>query len=381
MSPYLLKRLWRSPWLSLCSLVLAAALSFLLCYLSAYRQEQEEKLIETQESFRIPCVVSDLQGTSTNSLRMGFLYYSILADEEGALWPYVKDVEVTKEFEYEQPLLKDESEALLCGINSLHCAQRLDPELGRQVQLPEDFFTREDLVCLVSEENYLKLGEEKDFSVFISDPKTGNPGDNFTLTAVGYYAGQGSEIYLPFPAAEKLMEALSGALSCDSLRFYVKDNQQLSQLSQAASQYFGQVDPTASDYGYGLIRYAMTIHDEQYRTTVGTLEQNIRRTGLFLPMLLLLCLLLGCLISFLSTRSRERSYALMRSQGVSVFGLCLTVLAEQVLLPWLGIALVGLALGSLLPAALCLLCYGLGCIFPLIRAVKTPPLQLLREQE
>ena len=39
MDPYLFKRLWRRPWLSLCSLILSLTLCILVGYLSGHQQQ------------------------------------------------------------------------------------------------------------------------------------------------------------------------------------------------------------------------------------------------------------------------------------------------------------------------------------------------------
>ena len=44
MDPHLFHRLWRRPWLSLCSLILSTALCFLVCFLTDYRQNQQQEL-------------------------------------------------------------------------------------------------------------------------------------------------------------------------------------------------------------------------------------------------------------------------------------------------------------------------------------------------
>ena len=58
MDPYLLKRLWRRPWLSLCSVMMSIVLCVLIGYLSDYRQEQWDRLEEAEKSYDILCVVT-----------------------------------------------------------------------------------------------------------------------------------------------------------------------------------------------------------------------------------------------------------------------------------------------------------------------------------
>ena len=97
MDPYLFKRLWRRPWLSLCSLILSGVLCLLMCFLTGYRQEQEDKLRETQESFEILCVVSNVTGTQTSGLRLWSWAEYFVTSDEYDLHNYVKDLRMTKE--------------------------------------------------------------------------------------------------------------------------------------------------------------------------------------------------------------------------------------------------------------------------------------------
>ena len=58
MNPYTLKRLLRRPWLSLLSIILTAAMCFLLCFLTDYLENQQQELETTRLSFEISCVVT-----------------------------------------------------------------------------------------------------------------------------------------------------------------------------------------------------------------------------------------------------------------------------------------------------------------------------------
>lgn len=87
---------------------------------------------------------------------------------------------------------------------------------------------------------------------------------------------------------------------------------------------------------------ALTIHDEQYNATIAVLEQNIERTRYLLPLVSLLGLGVGFLISFLATRGGRRTYALMRTVGMTKDKLLASILRKQLLLPILAVIVISL---------------------------------------
>lgn len=388
MDPYVIKRLWRRPWLSLCSLVLSALLCALLSYLTGYRQAQQEKLAETKASFDILCVITNRRGTKSESLRMPSLNASYLTDEAFGIAEFVRDLRMTKEYDFVSPQLGLMADSMmgypLLGVTNERCSELLDPDLGAKVTLTEPFYGREDYVCIISQDRYDAL-EEKTAVLRITDPAVSRREDALAgigqaeFKVVGYYAGQGSAAFMPYEAAMNLAIEIRGKNYTDSAAFLAASNEQLEALSDAASEYFGTVDPAASDNVSPA--YALTIHDEQYRATVAALEQNIQRTGYLLPLVLVLGLGVGFLVSFLSTRNESRTYALMRTLGLTRLRLFFSILREQLILVLLAAVLVGLLMGEAIPIIIYGLCYGTGCCAAVLRAIQVPPTAILREQE
>ncbi len=380
-----MKRLWRRPWLSLCSVILSAVLCFLLCYLSSYQQSQKAKLLDTQENFDILCVVTNRRGTQASSLRMGSSAAWFVTDPEGELPKLIRDVQITKEFLITVPLLGI-SDSTMYGVTNEYCAEQLDPKMGAHVTYFEDgFYKSEEYICLISEEKYNTLDGDtikifvKDLFIYPSENEPELGFGNIEMRVVGYYEGDESLIFMPFAASQKLCSTLSNRVSSDSIAFYAVDNKNLSAISDAASEIFGIVDPTASEFSNP--RLGLTIHDEQYRATVAALEQNIERTELLLPLVSLLGLGVSFLISFLATRGELLTYALMRTLGMTKGKLFFSVLREQMLVSTLAIALTAIVMQNYLPAVFYLICHFIGCCCAVMRSVSVAPTAILREQE
>lgn len=396
MGPFTFTRIRRRPLFVLLAVLLSAVFLFLLRYLDGYREEQEVERVRIQDGFDVNCVVSNIQGSKTSGLRMQESYIDYVNDPqfESGLYEFVRNVRLTKEFW--GVLAGWEDRIDLLGVNAAACAEALAPEQGGQVWYEdwykEDFFVDPDPVCLISSQMAQGLIRDDTgrlrIQLAVKDPYFSSTGSKeIALEVAGIYAGEDQAIYLPWNFSMSLAREMSGITSCDSMRFYVKDNRKLPELAAAAERGFAPVDPNNTDTTY---RYALTIHDEMYRAALSAVEQNIQRSSWMQPMLLVLSLGVGFLVSFLSGRSERRSYALMRTLGVSGRGVYGAVFAEQLLLGICGMAmgagayrLSGLSIGNtpFLTAGVYFFCYILGCAGAVYRVTKAIPLQLLANVE
>lgn len=416
MNPYIIKRLLRRPWLSLLSLILTGAMCFLLCFLTDYLENQQQELETTRLSFEISCVVTTRDGTQANGLRMASRYIGAVGEDSG-LYPFIEELQITKEFtgtikDEMRPGMDDDYDpaVTILGVSHEKCHDSLNSSLGSIVELFSDasFYDSSQRVCIVSETLYRVLvntrkADLKDMedaglevtdemrdapytlTIKATDPKVDpffepdrGKGD-ITLTVGGYHMGKGQTVFISFNAAMEFAGEISNSWSCDSIAFKAADNLRLEELALAASEYFGEVVPAGSLYADP--PFALTIHDEQYRATLATLEQNIRRTQILLPMLLLLGFGMGFLVSFLATRGEKRSYALMRTQGLTRGKLLFSILAEQTLLPLAAVVVVGSVFSNVLPVVMYLVCHCVGCTLVAVKAVRVPPTAILRAQE
>ena len=382
MSPFFFKRILRAPTKYIAVLLVCLLLAGLIGFLFEYRAKQSEKLIETQETAEVLCVVTDTKGTKSTSLGMGYSAIFAVTDPDYYRLPeYVKDVRAVKEF-------KIGGQPVLFAITSPKCAENLDPKKGGEVTLfREDFYDSDDLICLVSEKSYETLVAEAEINDYVTDPRVSpelkkdlnvQGTDLFSFTVAGTYQGGGDDIYIPFETGMIICDKLARARSIDSLSFLAKDNTKLDELRDAASDVFGTVDPYGTDGG---LRFALTVHDEDYQLMLTALHQNIERTGYLIPVTFGLALAAGFLMGFIATRNESNTYALMRSVGMTKRRLLLAALLEQLLLPLLACAVMGAVFRAPLPALAVFLLYALGCTAAVLRAVSVSPTKLLREQE
>lgn len=385
MSPFLVKRLLRRPVLLLVSFVFCLGCCGLLSYLLGYLERQEQELDRVQDGFDILCVVSNPQGSSTTGLGISPNYLQLLADPEleGGAATYVRDLQMTKEF-YATPTQQAAGQKLqVIGLTDPELAPALDEAMGAPVLwlTQENFYDSQEPLCVVPEGMYQQLteAEQTELSLLLRDPLSPESVEaEISLTVSGVHAGDSSTVYLPWGYTQKLMENHFHYVSCDSLQFYVRDNRQIQTLYERVKRWFQPVDIQGGDTLYS---YALTIYDQQYWSTLSTLQQNIHRSQYTIPILLVLVVLVGALISFLAVRSARRSYALMRIQGLSRIGLLTTVLVELLLPALVGCALAAVLWRQWLPLVLFLVCYLVGGLAAAIRLVLAPPAMILRQQE
>lgn len=373
MAVYILKRIMRRPWLSLAGLVVTGMFCFVLCYLLGYRQGLETQLAEVRESYEILCVVTDSRGIQSEKLNLAPRFEKFVRDEEKGLGKYVKEVRMVMEM----PLKSDLGSGTLIAASSQKACDKTNPALGGRCDYTvEDFFGSPEDICLVPEELY-ELLKDQVIQASVNVPTLTGQEESVdrSYQVVGHYKGSGADIIVPMKATEKLRGS-GGDSRTDSLAFVLADNTKAEEMMEKAMEVFTVVD--LDSYSS---RPALTVQDRQYKATVAELEQNISRTAYLLPVSLLLSLAAGFMIGFLSVRGETRTYALMRTLGVSGPRLALMVLGEQVLLPALGALIIGLVLQQPLGALLYFVCQLIGCILAVLRPALATPTKLLRVQE
>ena len=370
----LLKRLLRRPWLTLTGFLISGSLCLLLCLLVVHLDRQEAHLEEIRGSYEIRVVVSDLRGTKTDGLFLSRQYTDFLKDEQNGLGMFIRDLLLTKSFDLRATFGVGKA----IGVSSELCDSKLNPKAGGAWYAEvEDFFESSERICLVSEVYYEKCaGQELMVNLKDSYAFENGAGD-FPFTVVGWYKGDGSDIYMPYPTSQNIAGHLAEATSTDSASVTVRDNTKIDEMLAVASGMFEQVDPSSTKTA----SYALTVHDRQYKATIAAMEQNIHRTAYLFPLLALMGLSVGFLLGVLGTRRETRTYALMRTLGVSGLGLFCSVLIEQMFMPVLAALIVGLILMRPMPALIFLGCYLFGCIFAVIRPVTGSPTKLFREHE
>ncbi len=374
MDGMLLKRMLRRPWMLLVSFAVSGTLCLLLCLLIGYRDRQQAHLDEIRNSYEIKAVVTDLRGTKSDNLCLSRRYTDFLLDTENGIGAYVRDLCLTKTFME----LSGSGYAAVVGVSDERCMDATDRRIGGDwFSEVKDFYNSEEMICLVPSSDYSRhAGQE--ITLLLQDGYAMDKDriETYTFRVVGWFKGGAHAVYIPYRTSQTIAAHLAEAPSTDKASFTVKDNAKLDEMLEIAYKRFRKVDPSRTDYDF-----ALTVYDKQYRATIASMEQNLRRTSLLLPLIGLLGLGAGFLLGLLGTRGEVRIYALMRTLGMNGFGLFCSVMIEQLFAPLLAAAVIGFVFKRPLPTLIFFGCHLVGCALAVLRPVSVSPTRLLREQE
>lgn len=260
------------------------------------------------------------------------------------------------------------------------------------------------------EENGLALGDVLDVGLRLDLVAFGELDASFPLEIVGVYSGTADQqqIYIPLafwfdpqwltgttPVADGQM-AGSDFIDEDgrdayfytyttfsTCRFTLASPRQLDAFRDyLQGQGISQVNQLAEN------RTTVVLQDSSFVETVSGLGRYVTFSRILLPVLCVMVVLLGFIISWLMINGRRMEFAIMRGLGAGrgrVFG---SFFLEQAILALAGclagclvLALTGAGLTGCLAAGVLLVCYLAGCAVAVLTVGRTNLMQLLSEKE
>nr|WP_296440636.1 hypothetical protein [uncultured Acetatifactor sp.] len=171
----------------------------------------------------------------------------------------------------------------------------------------------------------------------------------------GYYTGVDSTtVYVSWQYAVEIKDGLKARLSASSISATAADNTKLDELRERLGRHFNEVrlyggaggeprgsfltgNGTVTSAGYGNYLYAVTIHDENLRDTLGDLDRSIALLKRLLPILTLIEMAAAAVAAYFFIYVRKRELAVARSLGTPKKSVLVAIAAE--LLIWFAAAL------------------------------------------
>lgn len=331
------RRVGRS--LLLILLALLGVFSGMVLLNTVYRQEAGVDAV--QKSTDIRCTVTNARGMSSERLEMSAEIVELLLGrtDDGKLAEFVTGVEAKATSAMVLPQGYN-----LCRIFSFRSDSRLGSINGVTITMlgswTEADFRTNQKICLVPEgmETEHRGGKQ-----YITAQLTG--GEPETLEVAGIVSG-GPElvVYCPYDLN------LSGnvAFLVESCSFVVRDNTGLVESKNVIYGSFVQPHKDNVDNGK---TYGVLIDDTLYRQNMTDYETNLAILQLLLPVMVSMCCFIGFFVSYLSTKSRTKEYAVMRCLGMGRGRIFFLVFEELFLLTVIGSGL-GFLAGSLLDGGL-----------------------------
>lgn len=323
--------MWRRKKSSLLLLAVSAVSVFLSVFLQNLITRQETAIEMMVHDTAIQCIVTDARGNNTDSLRMPHGFVDRLLGrrhEQGCfLDESVKNVRAKASMK-----LKTPQDMTMRRILNIASDPALSKAEGREVQIfpgwTESVFLTDQRVCLIPESMEPLIDEKGNPYVSISM----DDGAELELQVVGIVKGGAANvIWCPF-----YMQRLDDAqelIWVDSCSFDIMDNTKIEECKAAIYEEF--VEPNLSNtpdiYTFGVL-----VQDETYQNTLKELRSNVSMLRLLLPVLTVLCIGIGFLAGYLTTRGRIREFAVMRCLGMKQGTVFIQTFAEYVLLSALG---------------------------------------------
>ena len=375
---YVLKRIARTPWTSLATLGLAAALCVLLSLLAATKAKQEQALDMAYDDMEIRCAVASADGVRTEGLRLIGAMERLVYDAYD-LADYVERLNLKTTFVVRLGRMDIDVGDLptLSAVTGLDAAPELRPEYGVSFEfLPgygwEDMQSAEPVLVVseaIMDKCWLELGDQYKLSLryalyFPDSLKLSEEMRPFLV--IGCIRGMAAEAaYCPFAYLQQAAVAEGQYLYSESASFILKDNRKLEEFRAASLACFDAPDATASHSAYG--PFSLVIQDKLFLETVKGLTRDIRLCEALTPAVCVLCLGVGLCSGLIGVRARRGKLVLMRCAGTPRRKAFALMLLEQALLGTLG-ALVGacaaLAAGygpsAFAAAGVCAACFAAG---------------------
>jgi len=155
-------------------------------------------------------------------------------------------------------------------------------------------------------------------------------------------------IVLPLDWVKTLFSENGANFYADSASFFVKDPMQLNKFKASMQKFvLFPVNPQADEKAYG---YALAVNDETFIRAAKSINDNLRLLRLFMPLLIIVTLLVGFVISYVMMQSRRSEFAVMRMLGMKMVSCLVIYLIENASISMVG-ALIGSVASILLTGA------------------------------
>lgn len=143
-----------------------------------------------------------------------------------------------------------------------------------------------------------------------------------------------TDVILPAKAARNLFGQFGLKFFADTVTFHVKDPLNLNAF-KADMQKIGLME-TSAEAMDSYTGYALTVRDASFIASATDLRHPIELMWFFFPVICILVLLIGYVVSYLSGNSRRDEFALLRLQGVDTRKSSMLFLSEQMILVLIG---------------------------------------------
>ena len=353
MFPYVCCSIKRRKTQNLVTVGISVMLVLLLnLYFGSIRSYQTQ-LADLSENVPIFCQITNLNGTMGNEL---FISEQIVeALEQSA---YVKDLSYMtvvmagegdfKEIEYSKYL-----NLYVVGANDVEAVGEMTADMfSLDEQSLDELLASDRMECIVNEEALIKrgweIGERITLKCYYYDPASEfqkiqlhSMGGTVEVTIAGTMKEtEGktnaiqTDIIIPGKASRNLFAQFGLKFFADTVTFHVNNPLDLNGFKEEM-QDIGLME-IVPEAGNSYTGYALVVRDADFIASATHLRHSTELMQSFLPVVCILVLLIGYVVSYLAGNSRREEFALMRLQGVKKLSAAFLFLTEQMILVLIG---------------------------------------------
>lgn len=362
--------------------LIAIVTSTLLSGLHAGDISMDRKIQDVYDNTVVTCAVTNLTGTQSDHLELPPWAVNLFLEDsedrvhvpETSFLDYIKDVQMKVTMDAKLSGQKVD----MVGITALSADRSLRPEestIQWQDGFDETVFSGTEPVCLVTEDVYqiVSSGESDTLTITIHGAHNSELTTQLKLTIVGVCSGKQNTIYCPWKVGVPAYTEVNGGQNADCIYATVADNRKINEFKErCAYQYFAKVDPKGTPQPwesspiYENYPFAMAIYDEMLSKTVSSLQQNQTIYRLCQKIIVLLTLGIGFVIGNLSTKQRQKEFALQYVLGLPKARIFSELWVEHFLINGSGFAagilVFWLVTGMTPPWVMLASAFGAGCV-------------------
>lgn len=327
------------------SIALVLLLNLYFGNIRSYRQQ----LTDLAENVPIFCQITNLNGTLVNGLFISENTVEALEQSDQIKDLSYMTVMMAGEGDFKNTEYSKYLNLYVVGANRAEAVGELtDDMISMDGQNADELLSSDRMECIVNE-NVLKkhgwkIGDSIMLKCYYYDPASEfnkveiHPmKSTMEVTVAGTMkdiAGKtnaiATDVIIPAKTARNLFNQSGLKFFADTVTFHVANPLQLNDFKEEMRN-IGLME-TSAEAGDSYTGCALTVRDANFIASAANLKRVINLMRSFFPMVCILVLIIGYVVSFLSGNGRKDEFALLRLQGVKKIRASLLFLTEQMTL-------------------------------------------------
>ena len=389
---YMIKRLRRHPSEAIVSAAIVLVIVVFLIGLLSARADLLADMDRAYETIEIRCRVTSANNSREYSLPITEDYVKMLTEEEGVLYPYVKDVFLLETYPTAAALPPDTPVEHYYGAPGMSVELHMtnDPESytlkeGAEFEYLEGYssasFAGDEPICMISHTLKELVGEDGTVIVRVAQGSIA-----MKMKVIGTYGDEKATVFGAWQPLLELISTLDWKPNVGSMAFTIADNRKLDVAKTILRDYY----VPASKLNNDSVQLGLIVDDSLFVDTVTVYERSLSLLKVVQTMVYVLSIGISFLVAYLNIRARRLELAVMRSLGTRSIALYAEVLSEHTLFFLIGglLATVGAMLFGIMPGGeqmktvgTFMLCYLFGVAIAVAQATSGKIMQTLKGKE